>query len=93
MEGAMARARRRVQRGFSEDAGRKRATNVSLDRHLLEEARALNINISQAAEKGLTLQIAEERAKKWREENKEAIEGWNAYVEEHGLPLARYRQF
>lgn len=89
----MARAKRRIQRGFSEDSGRKRATNVSLDRQLLEEARALKINISQAAEKGLSLQIAEERAKKWREENKAAIESSNAYVEKYGLPLARYRQF
>lgn len=88
----MARVRRR-QRGFSEETAQKRATNVSLDRQLLEEARALNINISRAAERGLSLQIAEERAKKWREENKEAIESWNAYVEQHGLPLARYRQF
>jgi antitoxin CcdA len=89
----MAKAKRRIQRGFREEPARKQATNLSLDRHLLDEARALNINISQAAEKGLTLLIAEERAKKWREENKEAIESSNAYVEKYGLPLARYRQF
>lgn len=89
----MARAKRRVQRGFSEDATRKRPTNVSLDPQLLAEARALNINVSQAAEKGITLQIAEERAKKWRAENKTAIDAWNEYVESNGLPLARYRQF
>ncbi len=30
---------------------------------------------------------------KWREENKEAFEYWNEYVEINGLPLARYRLF
>jgi len=74
-------------------AVRRRPTNVSLNGQLLEEARALNINISQAAERGLALQIAEARAKTWREENKKSIEAWNAYVDRHGLPLARYRQF
>jgi hypothetical protein len=29
----------------------------------------------------------------WREENREAFAFWNAHLEEHGLPLARYRQF
>lgn len=38
----------------------------------------------------------EERAaleKQWREENAEAIAASNRYVEEHGLPLAKYRLF
>ena len=35
---------------------------------------------------------AEVRRKLWRAENKEAIEAINAYVEEHGLPLEKYRR-
>jgi antitoxin CcdA len=35
----------------------------------------------------------EERAKRWGEENREAIESWNRYVEEHELPLEEYRLF
>ncbi|HTP83026.1 MAG TPA: type II toxin-antitoxin system CcdA family antitoxin [Alphaproteobacteria bacterium] len=72
---------------------RRRPTNVSLNRELLDEARALNINISQAAERGLALQISEARAKTWRSENKKSTDAWNAYVDRHGLPLSRYRQF
>lgn len=71
----------------------KRATNVSLPSDLIEEARRLNINISKACEQGLERQVAKSRADRWQEENREAIEYWNAWVEEHGLPLAEYRQF
>jgi antitoxin CcdA len=35
----------------------------------------------------------EERWKRWRVENREAMESWNRYVEEHGLPLEDYRLF
>jgi antitoxin CcdA len=73
--------------------GPKRATNVSLSGRLLSEARALGINVSRACDRGLALQIAEERARRWLDENKAALESSNAYVERRGLPLARYRQF
>jgi antitoxin CcdA len=29
----------------------------------------------------------------WFDENREAIESWNAWIEKNGLPLAKYRQF
>ncbi|MGV2101587.1 MULTISPECIES: type II toxin-antitoxin system CcdA family antitoxin [unclassified Rhizobium] len=35
----------------------------------------------------------EERRRLWLIENAEAIAEENAYVEKHGLPLARYRTF
>lgn len=69
------------------------ATNVSLDESLLAEARALRINISQAAEGGLTRAVAEKRAALWQAENREAIASSNVWVEEHGLLLARFREF
>jgi len=37
-------------------------------------------------------QVTEE-GKRWREENAEAIKGWNEWVEKNGLPLAKYRLF
>jgi antitoxin CcdA len=66
---------------------------VSLNGRLLSEARALGINISRACDRGLAMQIAEERARRWLDENKAALESSNAFVERHGVPLARYRQF
>ena len=73
--------------------GPRRATNVSLRADLIEEARRLDINVSQACESGLQAQVSKTRAERWQEENRGAIESSNAYVEEHGLPLARYRMF
>lgn len=71
----------------------KRATNISLRSDLIEEAKRLDINISQACEEGLEQKVAKTRAEAWLEENREAIESSNAYVEKQGLPLARYRMF
>jgi len=71
----------------------KKATNVSLSETVLADAKALRINISQAAEAGLARAVAERRAAQWLEENRGALESSNAYVEQHGLPLAHHRNF
>jgi antitoxin CcdA len=71
----------------------RRATSLTLDGALLDEARALGVNVSRAAEAGLAAALREERARRWREENAAAIESHNRYVETHGVPLARYRKF
>ncbi|MFU2488867.1 type II toxin-antitoxin system CcdA family antitoxin [Thauera sp. WH-1] len=71
----------------------RKPTNVTLDEALLVEAKALRINISQAAEAGLALAVAERRAAQWLEENRRALDSSNAYVEQHGLPLAQFRNF
>jgi len=75
------------------ESATRRPTNVSLDRALVEEAKAMGINLSQACERGIAVQVAKLRAERWLEENRAAIESSNAYVEAHGLPLARFRQF
>ena len=67
----------------------RKAVNLSLDPRLLQEARALNVNISRAAEDGL--RAAMTRA--WQAENAEAIAAYNTYIEENGLPLADLRMF
>lgn len=72
--------------------GRK-STNLSLDPDLVEQARALGVNLSKAAEGGLRAAVAAARAERWQQENAAAIEGYNRWVEEHGLPLEAYRRF
>jgi antitoxin CcdA len=71
----------------------KQPTNLSLDQALLREARSFSVNLSQAAEAGLRRAIAEAKAEQWRRDNAQALADCNSWVEEHGLPLDRYRQF
>ncbi|MCB1384634.1 MAG: type II toxin-antitoxin system CcdA family antitoxin [Nitratireductor sp.] len=71
----------------------RRATNLSLDSTLVAEARELGLNLSRIAEEGLEQAVKAEREKRWKEQNREAIEAHNQYVREHGLPLAKYRLF
>lgn len=76
-----------------ETAGVRQRTNVTLPEALLREARQLNINLSQACERGLSAVVLEMKAAQWQQENQTAMDAWNAHVEEKGLPLAEYRQF
>ncbi|HEX4505905.1 MAG TPA: type II toxin-antitoxin system CcdA family antitoxin [Alphaproteobacteria bacterium] len=82
-----------MQAARREATAPKRATNVSLSDPLIAEAKSLGINLSQAAESGIAQAIKDKKTEQWLIENRESLEGWNVYVEKHGLPLARYRQF
>lgn len=66
---------------------------LSIDDALVEQARALKLDVAKAAEEGIARAIKAERERLWKIENAEAIAAENAYVEKHGLPLAKYRQF
>jgi antitoxin CcdA len=72
---------------------RTKPTNVSLDAALVEEAKVLGVNISLASARGLEEAVKEARGKRWLEENFDALESSNAWVEANGLPLAEYRLF
>ncbi len=74
-------------------AGNKKATNLTLSENLIAEAKALKINLSQAAEMGLAKAVSAEKARIWKEENAEAIESSNEWVRKNGIPLEKYRQF
>ena len=71
----------------------RKSANLSLDSDLVSQARELKINLSRAAEDGIERAVKAEQERLWRLENAEAIAASNKYVEEHGLPLAKYRQF
>ena len=71
----------------------RRAVNVTLPGSLLQAARVLKINVSQACERGLVAEVAKVKTEQWLRDNRAAMDAWNAHVEEHGLPLAQYRQF
>jgi antitoxin CcdA len=75
------------------DDGAKRPTNVSLSEALVSEARELGINVSRACEEGLETEVRRQRTRRWQEDNAAGFDAWNAYVERHGVPLAKYRKF
>jgi antitoxin CcdA len=71
----------------------RKSTNLSLDAQLVAEAKNLDINISRAAEHGIAIAVAEEKARLWKIENREALAGLNDFVARNGLPLPAVRQF
>lgn len=71
----------------------RRPTNLSLRSDLIEEARSLDINISQACEAGLAGEVKKARETRWLADNLSALEAWNDWVKKHGVPYAEYREF
>lgn len=71
----------------------RKATNLSLDSALLEEAKALGINLSRSAEAGIAAAVIQNQRERWLKDNAAALASSNAYIEANGLPLARHRQF
>ncbi|TYT23036.1 acetoacetyl-CoA synthase [Luteimonas viscosa] len=71
----------------------KRAANVSVNQGLLDAAKALDINLSATLERALEQEVRARKRQRWLEENREAIEGYNAWVAEHGVfsPMFRKR--
>ena len=71
----------------------RKSTNLTLAAGVVAEARALGVNVSQAAEVGIAAAVARRRQERWLAENQGALESSNAFVEQQGLPLAQYRNF
>ena len=69
---------------------RRRPTNVSLNPELVEEARALGVNVSRACDTGLEAELKSERARQWKAENAEAIASFNAWFRENGVLLGPF---
>jgi len=70
-----------------------RTIKVRVSRKLLARAAQLGVNISDASAQGIADAVANSMAAKWLQENQEALLSSNAFVADHGLPLARFRKF
>jgi len=73
------------RRGSAPEPRSKRAVNLSVDEEVLSIAKELKINLSQAFEDTLRKLTEEERIRRYREENREATESYNAYIERNGV--------
>jgi antitoxin CcdA len=71
----------------------RKAANLSIDEGVLADAKALDINVSRAAETGIAEAVRTEKNRRWLEENREALLYYNVWMEENGLLLEEYRQF
>ena len=71
----------------------KKATNITLSADVLAEAKALNINISQACDRFLRDLIRGEKERRWQQEHAEFIEAYNRSLEQDGLPLDEWQSF
>ncbi|MGL5838997.1 MAG: type II toxin-antitoxin system CcdA family antitoxin [Sphingorhabdus sp.] len=74
-------------------AAPKKATNISLPADMVEDAKRLGINVSQACEAGLAKEVRKALGEEWKRENRAAIENWNKWIRENGMPYDEYRQF
>jgi len=66
--------------------------DIGIDPELLAQAKRLGISVAGMSETQLRLHLqkvdpagAEERARRWAEENADAIKEHNCFIEEHGL--------
>ena len=75
------------------DDAPKRATNLTLNSKVLDLAKELGMNISATVDELLAAEVKRRYWERWNEDNKGAIEDYNARIEREGLPLARYRSF
>jgi antitoxin CcdA len=71
----------------------RKAVNLSLDAALVAEAKALNLNLSRTVEEALRQRVRDEKARRWQEENADAIAFNNAQIERDGLWCDDYRLF
>lgn len=69
---------------YDEHAG-KQAVNLSINRDLLRQAKALKINVSRVAEERLVEILRAERERALREELQESMRIYNEHVEKFGL--------
>ena len=69
----------------------RRATSMTLDAALLDEARALGVNLSRSAEEGVLAAVKAERKRRWAEENAEFIRDYNDWIAENGIPNSDIR--
>jgi antitoxin CcdA len=64
---------------------RKRPVKLTIRSDILEEAKLLELNASQAAEAGIAVAVTAARENAWREDNRAAIKAYNKSIAREGL--------
>lgn len=70
--------------GHAPQSGIKRPVNVSISRDILTAAKQMKINLSEVLERELARLTEDERAARFRKENRAYFEWYNGYIERNG---------
>lgn len=71
----------------------KKSANLSINADLLQQAKQLNINLSQALEQRLAEIVRQEKRSQWLAENQDALEEYNRRIEKRGTFSDGLRRF
>lgn len=71
----------------------KRSVNLAINGALIQEAKALEINLSREFEAHLTRLVNQRQQEKWLIENREALDAYNAHIERDGIFSEGLRSF
>lgn len=71
----------------------KRATNLSINGDLLQQAREMKINLSAVLEQTLVERVKQARQAQWLAENRQAIAAYNEDVDKNGVFSDGLRRF
>lgn len=71
--------------------GKRKAVNVTIDTGVVAAAREVGLNLSRVTEEALRLAVKREEDRRWKERNRAAMEAWNDWLEENGMPYADLR--
>ena len=71
----------------------KRAANLSVNAGLLDEAKALEINLSATFERALEEAVRARKRERWLAENRDAIAAYNERIERDGMFSDGLRSF
>lgn len=74
-------------------AAPKKSANLSINSDLLQQAKQLNINLSQTLEQHLIEIVRQAQREQWIAENKTALEQYNARIEKQGVFSDGLRRF
>lgn len=69
------------------------SVTMTVERGLLKRAREAGINLSTLLSTALDDQLSRHAAKRWQEENMEALDSLNRFHEENGCFSDEYRAF
>ena len=67
--------------------------NLSISSDVLDDAKALGINVSQVCDAYLRQVVQQEHALRWRSEHAAFIAAYNRDLDANGLPLDEWRGF